>query len=215
MHILSINVSKKRLVQYGTRQIETGIFKQPVSSAVQVFNDHIEGDEQADLKNHGGLGKAVYAYSYQHYSYWRTELSLNELPFGSFGENLTLSELDEAQIQIGDIFKVGDVILQVSQPRVPCFKLGLKFDNAEMPRLFSKSLRTGVYFSVKQSGTIAPDDTFQLIDKAANSVSVQSIFSAYFHMEKSAAKPIIEKAVAVEGLSEEWRAQLQKFLLRW
>lgn len=214
MQLLSINVSKKQLINYGTRQIETGIFKKPIHQAVDVLEDHIQGDEQADLQNHGGLDKAVYAYSFAHYAYWKNKLSLRELDFGSFGENFTFAELDEANIQIGDIFKIGSCLLQASQPRVPCFKLGLKFDNAEMPRLFTKSAKTGIYFRVLQTGTIAPDEQLILVEKAQNSVSVQTLFNAYYNQDVAQGLPIIAKAVELDTLSEAWKGQLAKYLTK-
>lgn len=214
MQLLSINVSKKQLINYGTRQIETGIFKQPIHQAVEVFADHIQGDEQADLQNHGGLDKAVYAYSFAHYAYWQDKLGLKELDFGSFGENFTFSELDEANIQIGDIFKIGSCLLQVSQPRVPCFKLGLKFDNAEMPRLFTKSAKTGIYFRVLQTGIIAPDQQLEVVEQAKNSVSVQTLFNAYYNQEVEQGLPIIANAAGLDTLSEAWKGQLAKYLAK-
>ncbi|MCU4677482.1 MOSC domain-containing protein [Catenovulum sp. 2E275] len=212
MQLLSINVGKKKSIAYGERQIETGIFKQPVASPVRVMPDHIEGDEIADLKNHGGFSKAVYAYGYQHYDFWQKELNQPALPYGSFGENLTISLLDENDIHIGDTFQLGQAVLTVTQPRVPCFKLGLKFDLPKMPRLFSNSLKTGLYLSVIESGDISVGNTFELIHKQQNSVSILDLFNAYFHTDKAEAKPVLQQALQVEALSPEWREQIEKYL---
>lgn len=212
MQLLSINVSKKKSVAYGDSTIETGIFKQAVASPVRVMPDHIEGDEIADLKNHGGFSKAVYAYGYQHYDYWQKELNRAALPYGSFGENLTISLLDEDEIHIGDTFQLGDSVLCVTQPRVPCFKLGIKFELNKMPRLFSNSLRTGLYLSVIETGDVSIGDRFELIQRQQNSVSIKDLFKAYFHTEKEDAKPILEQALQVEALSPEWREQIEKYL---
>ena len=212
MQLLSINVGQKKSIAYGERQIETGIFKEPVASPVRILPDHIEGDEIADLKNHGGFSKAVYAYGYQHYEYWQNELNRPVLPLGSFGENLTISVLDENEIHIGDTFQLGDAVLQVTQPRVPCFKLGLKFELNKMPRLFSQSLKTGFYLSVVESGDVSVGDRFELIQRQQNSLSIQALFNAYFHLDKAEATPLLEQALQVESLSPEWRAQLEKYL---
>ncbi|WAJ71149.1 MOSC domain-containing protein [Catenovulum adriaticum] len=212
MQLLSINTSKKRNLPYGKREIETGIFKKPVASPVRVMPDHIEGDEQADLKNHGGFSKAVYAYGYQHYEYWQNKLKRAALPYGSFGENLTISLLDENEIHIGDTFKLGEAVLSVTQPRVPCFKLGLKFELANMPKLFSQSLRTGLYLSVVESGDISVGDRFELIHKQQNSISIKDLFYAYFHQEKTESLDTLEQALQIEGLSPEWKAQIEQYL---
>lgn len=212
MQLLSINVSKKKNLPYGKREIETGIFKEPVASPVRVMPDHIEGDEQADLKNHGGFSKAVYAYGYQHYEYWQNKLNRSALPYGSFGENLTISLLDENEIHIGDTFKIGEAVLSVTQPRVPCFKLGLKFELANMPKLFSQSLRTGLYLSVIESGDISVGDRFELIHKQQNSISIKDLFYAYFHQEKTESLDTLEQALQIEGLSPEWKAQIEQYL---
>ncbi|WP_017446308.1 MOSC domain-containing protein [Gayadomonas joobiniege] len=215
MQVLSINVSKKRKIKHLNREIETGIFKQPLAEN-KVFIDTLGlvGDEQADLKNHGGPDKAVYAYGYQHYDYWRQVLPNQPLNYGGFGENLTLAELAEERVQIGDTFGLGEAKLQVTQPRVPCFKLGIKFDYLKMPKLFTQSLKTGIYFRVLKAGEVKVGDKLVLLEQARDSVTVQAVFSAYFMMQKAAATPVIKKAAAHPALSVEWRKQLEKYLAR-
>lgn len=214
MQLLTVSTSKKKSIPFGKKTIETGIFKTPISGVVQVFKDHIDGDEQADLKNHGGLSKAVYAYSAEHYAYWQQTLGLTHLPHGSFGENLTFDQLDEAQINIGDKYQLGETVLVVSQPRVPCFKLGLKFENPKLPKLFSKSLKTGVYFSVEQTGKIQAGDNLSQIYSAPNSVSIQTLFEAFFHLPIEHVQSLLKDAMHIEGLSEEWRQQIEQYLIR-
>ncbi|KMT65828.1 MOSC domain-containing protein [Catenovulum maritimum] len=212
MKLLAISTAKKKTIPFGKKTIETGIFKQAATGPKQVFADHIEGDEQADLKNHGGFSKAVYAYGFQHYPYWQKELSLSEMPYGSFGENLTIETLDENEFHIGDKYQLGDTVLVVSQPRVPCFKLGIKFDLPTMPKLFSKSLKTGIYFSVEKTGKIDIGDSFRLIEKAKDSVSVQALFAAFFHQPIEESKSLLTKATNISGLSPEWRQQIISYL---
>lgn len=215
MRLLSINVGKKQLLEHNGRTTLSGIVKHSVGQqAVTVYADHIEGDEQADLKNHGGVDKAVYGYGFQHYPYWQQTLKRESLRYGSFGENLTLTQLDESKVNIGDIYSLGEVVLQASQPRVPCFKLGLVFDYLKMPRLFSQSLKTGVYFRVLQAGKINAGEPFERIEEAQNSVSVQALFAAYFHQPRAEAIAVIKTANQHPALAQAWKDQLEKYLAR-
>src|SRR5258705_2995471 len=152
MKILSINAGRARDVFHAGRMIRTGIFKAPVETRVRVNVLHLAGDQQADLTVHGGAEKAVYAYPAEHYEYWRKKLP--EVPFswGKFGENLTTEGLTEDTLCIGDRLKVGSAILMVTQPRMPCYKLALRFDRDDMIKRFLTSQRSGFYFSVIEEG---------------------------------------------------------------
>ena len=155
--VLSVNVALPRTVTWNEREVVTGIFKRPVLGRVMVRELGLEGDDQADLTVHGGVRKAVYAYPSEHYDYWQHELK-RELPWGMFGENLTTVGLLEDSVRIGDRFRIGSVNLEVTQPRFPCYKLGIKFGSMEMVQRFQDSGRSGFYLAVRSQGEIAAGD---------------------------------------------------------
>jgi MOSC domain-containing protein YiiM len=149
--LISVNVGLPKTVQFQDRSVTTGIFKSPVEGPVALRKHNLEGDGQADLSVHGGPTKAVYVYPNQHYTYWREELPDVELGWGNFGENFTVDGMDEESICIGDEFRVGTTRLVVTEPRMPCFKLGVRFGRADMPKRFLQSGRSGFYFGVRRS----------------------------------------------------------------
>jgi MOSC domain-containing protein YiiM len=211
MKVLSLNLSKAKAVQYRGKEVMTGIFKQPVDApTIFVDKNNIVGDEQADLTVHGGEYKAVYAFSANHYQYWRDTLNQPDLSFGVFGENLTITDLDESTLCIGDQLSIGECILEISQPRVPCFKLSIALNNSKTPNLFTKSWSTGIYFCVVKPGHIAPDDEVKVIVKAENSVTVQALFRAYYDREFDQTAEVFEAALKVKALAPEWIAKVQK-----
>jgi MOSC domain-containing protein YiiM len=208
MKLISVNTSKQKSIEYQGKEISTGIFKEPIEGGVYVKRENLEGDEQADLLNHGGLHKAVYAFSSEHYNYWRETLKNPHLKHGAFGENLTISGLDEASVFIGDQFSVGQCVLEVSQPRVPCFKLGIVLNNTKASKLFIKSFNTGVYFRVIKEGIITAGDQVIKINEVPNSVSVRSLFRAYFDKSYDQTKQIMAGALLLETLAPEWQDKL-------
>jgi MOSC domain-containing protein YiiM len=159
--VLSVNVALPRVVTWNEREVVTGIFKRPVAGRITVRELGLEGDGQADLTVHGGVRKAVYAYPSEHYGYWQHELKRN-LTWGMFGENLTTVGLLEDSIRIGDRFRVGSAKLEVTQPRFPCYKLGIKFGSMEMTQRFQSSGRSGFYLAVRSEGEIAAGDPITL-----------------------------------------------------
>lgn len=205
MHLVSINVSKPKDAEYKGEIIQTGIFKKPIQGKLVVKKQNIEGDEQADLVNHGGLHKAVYAFAHDRYDYWRAAFNDNSLTSGAFGENLTISSLDESDINIGDRFSIGECILEVSQPRMPCYKLGIALNNSKAPKLFTKSYCTGVYFRVIKEGVIQTGDEVKKISKQPNSVSVKTLFRALFDKDYHDTYAIFSKALMIDELAPEWR----------
>lgn len=214
MKIVSINTSQSKQVQHLDKMVSTGIFKQPRNEKVFVGKTNLDGDAQADLKNHGGEHKAVYAFSADHYDYWRQTLSRPDLSHGVFGENLTITALNESTLCIGDKLCIGQSVLQISQPRVPCFKLALAFDNQKMPNLFTKHFATGIYFRVLQQGFITPGDPVTVIKNSADSLSVQTLFQAYYDRTCDNALDIFKKALEIEALAPEWQEKLLKKLQR-
>ena len=139
MILTSVNVGQPAEVAYGNTKVMTGIFKQPIAGAVAVRKLNLDGDGQADLVNHGGEWKAVYAYALEHYGYWEQALGRSSLPYGQFGENLTIAGLDEASLCVGDRLAIGNAVFSITQPRVPCFKLGIRMGDKQMPRMFAES----------------------------------------------------------------------------
>ena len=157
--LISVNVGFPRQVTWKGKTVTTGIFKEPVNERVMLRLLNLDGDGQADLTVHGGLDKAVYVYPFEHYDYWQSELPDTELPLGIFGENFTTTGLREEELNIGDRFGVGTVQLMVTQPRLPCYKLGIRFGRADMVKRFLASRRTGFYFRVLQEGEVGAGDT--------------------------------------------------------
>jgi MOSC domain-containing protein YiiM len=209
MKLLSINVSLPVTVQNRGKDISTGIYKKPVDGPVLVRALNLDGDQQVDLKNHGGEFKAVYAYSYDHYPYWEALLNVGELPMGQFGENLTISALDESKSCIGDRIKIGGTVLVITQPRVPCFKLGIRFGNPNMPKMFIKSAYTGIYFKVLEEGIIEAGDEVEVIGCSDTGVTVRGLFEAFFNYDSATSQSIFEAALRVSELSPEWRKKLE------
>ena len=214
MQLASICVSAPVCVQYRGEPIETGIFKKPVAGPVRVGSRNLEGDGQADLENHGGLHKAVYAYALEHYAYWREFLGRDKLEQGQFGENLTIAGLDESERCIGDRLAIGSALFAITQPRVPCFKLGLRLGDDDMPRMFSQSARTGVYLSVLREGVIETGDAVEVVASGLGKIAVKPLFEAYMGRGGAQAARILERALEVPELSSAWRAQIEQRLGR-
>jgi MOSC domain-containing protein YiiM len=208
MQLVSINVSMPIEVTHEGKQVVTGIFKKPVSGQVAVKRHNLEGDRQADLTVHGGESKAVYAYSLDHYAYWEQVLKRSDMPMGQFGENLTIAGLDETVSCIGDHLQIGSAVFAITQPRVPCFKLGIRFNDMEMPKRFSKAARTGFYLKILQEGSIAAPAEIRVLQAGLGNVSVKDLFLAYMNPQTSEAKGVLRRAAAIPELAEEWRQRI-------
>ena len=177
--IVSVNVAVPTKVRVQDRVVLTSIFKEPVEGRVAVRKHNIAGDTQADLTVHGGPYKAVYCYPEEHYAFWSDQLRDTNLVFGNFGENLTTRGLTEDVVQIGDQFRVGSAILQVTQPRMPCYKLGIRFGRADMVKRFWQSERPGIYFSVVDVGDLAAGDAIEKVAHVQDSISVADVVALY------------------------------------
>jgi MOSC domain-containing protein YiiM len=176
--VVSVNVGKAGKVHGQDRNVTTGIFKEPVAGRVKVRRLGVEGDEQADPTVHGGPMKAVYAYPSEHYAYWKVELGREALPWGMFGENLTTQGLLENSVRIGDEFSIGTASMEITQPRFPCYKLGVKFETMEMVRRFQASGRCGFYLSVVKEGDLGAGDRIELIRRASSNPTISESFSS-------------------------------------
>ena len=210
MKLLSVNVSQLTTVDYRGRSVATGIFKAPVAGRVMARRMTLEGDRQADLSVHGGADKAVYVYPSEHYMTWTQELGQNDLPMGQFGENLTVEGMLEETVHIGDTFRVGGALLQVTQPRVPCYKLGLKMGSARFPKTFLASYRTGYYMRVLEEGTVGAGDSIERIGTDPERMTIpQAVRLAFFEPDDV---PALEKVLRIEALSQDWRTMFQEQL---
>ena len=208
MKIISVNVGLPREVNWKGRTVSTGIFKEPVNTRVMVRSLNLDGDGQADLTVHGGLEKAVYVYPFEHYDYWRTELPDTDLTMGNFGENFTTNGLKEEDLNIGDRFQIGSVELMVTQPRMPCYKLGIRFGRADMVKRFLASRRTGFYFRVLQEGEVVAGDTLALVSRDENNITVADITQLYTREKND--PELLQRATQLEALPESWRDYFQE-----
>ena len=210
MHIVSVNVSLPREVTWRGTRVATGIFKEPVAGAVILRTLNLDGDRQADLSVHGGPSKAVYVYLVDHYAYWRNEFPAMPLPWGMFGENLTAEWMREDRLHIGDRFRVGSAEVVVTQPRLPCYKLGIKFRRQDIIKRFLASGRTGFYLAVVREGTVESGDTVELLERERHSVTVADITRLYAYDKTN--RELLTRAVQVLALPEGWRAYFQERL---
>tara|TARA_Y100000768_G_scaffold376426_1_gene348477 strand:- start:11302 stop:11961 length:660 start_codon:yes stop_codon:yes gene_type:complete len=212
MKILSINVSEPKKVTFNGKELITSIYKKPVANKVQVTNQGIEGDRQADLSVHGGYDKAVYAYSYSHYQLWGEKLNTQFNEYGLVGENLTIDIFDEDEIYIGDKFKINNCILQVSQPRIPCYKIGIKMNSRDFPKIFSQSGLLGSYLRVLQDGIIETGSDIEKIHSQENSMSLKEISKLLFVDIKNI--DLMKKALNIDSLTEEIKEKFRERLLK-
>lgn len=212
MKLISVNVSRPRLVEWRGQMVSTGIYKIPIEGRVTLRTLNLDGDRQADLSVHGGLTKAVYAYPSEHYAFWRAELPDAELPPGMFGENFTTEGMDESGVHIGDHFRVGGAELTVSEPRLPCYKLGIKFGRTDILKKFLASGRTGFYFSVQREGEVGAGDEVELTGRDEGNITVADIVRLYARDREDF--ETMRRAVAVEALPEGWREHFRQQLAR-
>jgi MOSC domain-containing protein YiiM len=208
MKLISLNVSLPRLVEYNGEPVATGIFKEPVPGPLMLRTLNLDGDRQADLSVHGGVTKAVYAYPSEHYEFWKTELPEMDLPWGMFGENFTIAGLFEDSVNVGDKFRIGEAELMVTEPRLPCYKLGIKFGRVDIIKRFLKSRRTGFYFAVVKEGMVKAGDEIELLSRDANNITIADIVRVYA-FEKDDLETM-RRVVKLQALSESWREYFRK-----
>jgi MOSC domain-containing protein YiiM len=210
--IISLNVGLPRHLHYGPANLEvtTSIFKAPVPGPRLLRRMNLDGDLQSDLNVHGGKNKAVYAYPSEHYNYWRGQLPEHEFTWGNFGENFTTEGLLEDNAFIGDQFRVGEAAVKVVQPRMPCFKLAIRFDRPDMVKRFLASRRSGIYFSVVEEGLVNVGDTFERIREDKRGISIADINRAYTSPEEhpELVRRIVDQEVLPHGLHAEFSEML-------
>lgn len=176
MNVISVNLGEKREVKWKGKKYSTGIFKKPVSQPIFLGKEEVKGDAVIDRKYHGGIDQAVYAYGENHFAYWQELYPMLTISEGFFGENLTLSNLNEEAIHVGDVFKLGNAVIEATKPRQPCVKLGICFQDEKAIKQFWNTTKSGVYFKVLQNGFVSKNDTLTLIEKGKNTPTIAEIF---------------------------------------
>jgi MOSC domain-containing protein YiiM len=195
------------------RSVTTGIYKSAVQGRVSLRRLNLDGDGQADLSVHGGEFKAVYCYPHEHYAWWARELSGRDLPFGVFGENLTTEGLDEDSVHVGDQFSAGTAHLIITQPRLPCYKLGIRFESDAMVNRFLASGRSGFYVAVRREGDVAAGDGIEVLARDPHHVRIADI--ARLHVQKTLGRgdiAIIRRALTIDALPESWKEHFRERL---
>jgi MOSC domain-containing protein YiiM len=215
MKVISVNCGLPREVMWHGRVVSTGIFKQPVEGRVPLRQLNLDGDRQADLSVHGGPAKAVYCYPVAHYDYWRKELPDRELPTAIFGENFTTDGLSEDSLYLGDRFSVGSAEVVVTQPRLPCYKLGLRFESDDMVKRFLASRRTGFYLAVTREGDVGAGDEINMIARDPNAVPVCEITRLYVTKEYGGEDAaVLQRIFRIAAVPESWKGYFRERLHR-
>jgi MOSC domain-containing protein YiiM len=210
MRIISLNVGKPELVIVNDQPVSTSIFKEPIADRVMLRTLNLDGDRQADPSVHGGPDKAVYVYPSEHYLFWKHELPAMELPWGMFGENLTTTGLFETETHIGDRFRVGSAEVKVTQPRMPCYKLAIRFERNDIIKRFLVSERTGFYLSVLKEGEVGAGDEFELLERNTSDVRVVDVVRLYSSDKRNL--DLLRRAIASESLPNNWREHFRERL---
>jgi MOSC domain-containing protein YiiM len=210
--LVSVNVGLPGVVMSNGDPVSTGIFKRPVAGRVILRTLNLDGDGQADLSVHGGPNKAVYVYPSEHYDYWKRELPDIALPWGMFGENFTSAGLLEAELNIGDKLRVGSAVVAVSEPRMPCYKLAIKFARPDIVKRFLASERTGFYFAVSRQGDVGAGDVIELMERNQHGLKVRDITQLYTREKHNT--ELLRRAIDVEALPESWRSYFQHRLAK-
>jgi MOSC domain-containing protein YiiM len=210
MRVVALSVGLPREVEWDGHTVLTSIFKEPVDRRLRVSTLNLDGDRQSDLTVHGGVDKAVYAYPAEHYEYWRRELPRMDLPWAVFGENLTIEGLLEGEVRIGDRFRVGSAEFVVTQPRMPCYKLGIRFGRMDILKRFLHSGRTGFYFSVTTEGDVGAGDSIELVARADEDLTVADVVNLYTVDAKN--QDLLRRATQSSALPQSWRDHFRKRL---
>jgi len=204
--VLSVNVGRSREFEYGGRPAQSAIWKSPVVGRITARGVNLAGDDQADRKVHGGPDKAIYAYAIEDTRWWEHELG-RSLAYGQFGENLTTEGIEVNDALVGERWEIGTTVLEVSEPRIPCWRLGVRMQDRAFPRRFSEALRPGSYLRIIVEGDIGADDRIRVVNRPNHDVTVRDVFRIFLRDRHE-----VERLVAVPQLSESWRRWAEEFL---
>ena len=203
MKLISVSVSMGKEVPYMGKTVKTGVFKEPVSGRVMLRSLNLDGDRQIDLKGHGGPFKAVCVYTIENYEHWKRELGRDDLKFPQFGENFTVEGMREDEIHVGDVMRVGDALVEVTQPRVPCYRLGIKMGDPHFPKRFLQSCLVGFYLRVLEEGLVGAGDGIELVKKDPEEMSVWKVCHLYYFDRDNLED--CKRALRIKALSPGWR----------
>ena len=184
MQITSTNIAKPTTIVWNGQKQTTGMYKNPIISGIYLEKEDVKDDEVSDRRYHGGIFKACYLFSEDHYAYWKNLYPNIDFNHGIFGENLTIKGLDETKINVGDIYKIGTALVQVTQPREPCFKLGIRFGTQIILKQFINHGRPGTYVRILEEGLVTPGDQMELVQAAKNSLTIAQLFALIFSKQK-------------------------------
>ena len=204
--VLSINVGRPREFVYNGRHAKSAIWKLPVVGRIAARGVNLEGDDQADRKAHGGLDKAVYAYAVEDSRWWEEKLG-RSFSYGQFGENLTTEGIEVNDALIGERWEIGSTVLEVSEPRVPCWRLGVRMEDEMFPRRFTEALRPGAYLRIMVEGNVGAGDEIRVIFKPVHDLTIRDFFRIYTRDRDE-----VERLVAIPGISEDWREWAESWL---
>lgn len=210
MQVIATNIAKPTIITFNSKEVTTGIYKTPTTEPIFLGKDTVKNDEVTDRKHHGGEFKACYLFSENQYPYWQNLYPNLKWDFGMFGENVTISNLDESKILVGDIYKLGSALVQITQPREPCFKFGVKFGDQNILSQFIKHGFSGTYVRVLEEGFVKTGDHFELIEKAKNSITIFQLFELLFSKNKN--QQHLKLAVELDALPLYKRQQLTEYI---
>ena len=210
MKVISTNIGKPTTIIWNGKEITTGIYKNPTSTPIYLGKENVKGDEVSNRSVHGGEYKACYLFSLNQYKYWQNLYPNLEWKHGMFGENLTVKDLDESTLNIGDIYKVGTALIQITQSREPCFKFGIKFGSQNMLKQFIDHGFPGTYVRVLEEGYVKNDDEFELVKRIENSLSITAFFNLLFTKNKN--QELLNLAISNDALPIKKRNKLKGYL---
>jgi len=210
MLVLSTNIGNLTPITWNGKELHTGIFKYPTNSTLLLEKDKVANDAIADRKVHGGIYKACYLFSAKHYPYWKKRYPNLDWNWGMFGENLSISDMDETQIRIGDIYRIGSALVQITQPREPCFKLGIRFGTQQILKEFIAYGFPGTYVRILEEGKVSPEDELILIKPSDNNLTIYQFFQLLYAKKKD--KKLIRLAIGNIALPEHKRVRLKKYI---
>lgn len=209
MEIIATNIGKKKLIQYNGKEVYTGMYKYPVNEALHLEKNDVLGDDVIDRKYHGGADKACYLYSSTHYDFWKPQYPDIEWQWGMFGENLSIADLNEQEVFIGDIYQLGTALVQVTQPRQPCYKLGIRLQDPSSVKAFVKAEKPGVYIRILKEGTVSAGDSMTLVERKKESFSIQYIFHLIYNAPENI--DAVKQAIQIPELAASCKKDLIKY----